>query len=366
MSLSMTKVPSLKGDAGVFGMINWLDVDECFEYEDTDISKQTRKEEILDTILSFCCGCIKDALRKPQGESMEALVNIWDVFMNVAQIIEWTDPFHDRLICLLLWTKEFEVLRRTIQPEEMNIRSSWECHRLVEVVHNSWKALIFAPHDTLSKQCNLASFTATAFAVGAHDWLGITALWYLHQALEISDRITVRLAPITIIWIRTAGAKLLTFSILKKNWENKSSDNGALDVASLQIPGILAQFAGVTYHGFSLERWFFWKERFECLSLDDDEETRIWARDTVGYMTQFDSMLCYGISEKAKMEGDSTLREKDKNKNLKTDGSKANKEGHGDYKIEADNNYDGQLTSTMEMATALENKRLRLLVRQKD
>ncbi|RAL60736.1 hypothetical protein DID88_009842 [Monilinia fructigena] len=362
----MMKVLSPQRDSDVSGMTNWLDLDESFEYGDIETSTQARKEEILDTILSFCCSYIKDTLRKPQGESMSALVNIWDVFMNVAQVIEWRDPFHDRLICLLLWTKEFEVLRRTIQPEEMNIRSSWECHRLVEVVQDSWKELIFAPHDTLVKQCNLASFTSTALAVGAHDWLGITALWYLHHALEMSDSMTVRLAPITIIWIRTAGAKLLTFSILKKKWENKSFENDALDVASLQIPGILAEVAGVTYHGFSLERWCFWKSRFERLSLDEDEETRIWAMDTVGYMTQFDSMLYYGMSEEVKMEGESTLRENDETKRQKTDGKKAKKEGHGYYKLEADENHDDQLASTMEIATALENKRLILLPRQKD
>ncbi|KAB8296960.1 hypothetical protein EYC80_002366 [Monilinia laxa] len=347
-------------------MMNWPDPDECFEYEDTEMSTRARKEEILDTILSFCCSYIKDTLRKPQDESMGALVNIWDVFMNVAQVIEWTDPFHDRLICLLLWTKEFEVLRRTIQPEEINTRSAWECHRLVEVVQDSWKELIFAPHDTLAKQCNLASFTSTALAVGSHDWLGITALWYLHQALEMSDSMTVRLAPTTIIWIRTAGAKLLTFSILEKKWENKNFDNDSLDVASLQIPGILAEVAGVTDHGFSLKRWFFWKSRFERLSLDEDEETRIWAMDTVGYMTQFDSMLYYGMSEGVKIEGESTLRERNENKRRKTDESKANKEGHVYCKLEADENDDGQLTSTMKMATALEDKRLRLLLRQKD
>ncbi|QSZ35196.1 hypothetical protein DSL72_008063 [Monilinia vaccinii-corymbosi] len=349
---------------GIPGLRRWLDLYECFDKEPSELLTQAKKEEMLDDILTFSCNCIKTALHKPQVESMEALVSIWAMFANVVQFIDWSDPFHDRLICLLLWTKEFEFLRKTVHPEEIGTRATWECHRLVEVVQNSWKELIFAPHNMVDKQCNLASFTATALAISSNDWLGIVALWYLHQALEISDLRAVRFAPVTIIWIRTAGAKLLTFSILRKKWNNENIAADALDLASMQIPGILAKLAGVTYHGFSLERWFFWKGRFERLAMNEDEETRKWASDTVGYMTQFDSMLDYGVSDEKLLEDESTLREKDENKMRRIDMGKAGKDGCGEKIIEDNSHCDGQLTVTVEIATSRENTRLSLPVRQ--
>ncbi|KAJ8065316.1 hypothetical protein OCU04_006007, partial [Sclerotinia nivalis] len=277
-----------------------------------------KKEVLLDAIFAFCCGFIKDALRKPQDKSKEALVSVWETFTEVAKNVEWDDPFHDRLICLLLWTKEFDVLRKSLRPQETKTRSAWEYYHLLNVMQNSWEELVFATHDTVAKQCNLASFTATALAIGTHDWIGITALWYLGEALETSDEKTIRLAPVTIIWIRTAGPKLLTFSMLKKKWNNQDVDKKVwVDVAWIQIPGKLAQEGGVTYHGFSLKRWMFWKSRFERLAQDVDEEIRAWATDTVDYMTEFDSMLGYNMMDKAKEEYESLDAPRDKVENVK-------------------------------------------------
>lgn len=283
-----------------------------------EVRTPQKREVLLDSIFAFCCGCIKDALRKPQKKSKEALASVWETFTEVAKNVEWNDPFHDRLICLLLWTKEFDVLRRSLRPQETKTDSEWQCEHLLGVMQNSWEELVFATHDTLAKQCNLASFAATALAIGTHDWVGITALWYLGEALETSDEKTMRLAPVTIIWIRTAGPKLLTFSMLEKKWRNQEiNEKVVIDVAWIQIPGKLAQEGGVTYHGFSLKRWMFWKSRFEKLAQDEDEEVRVWATDTVEYMTEFDSMLGYNLADEAKEESESPNVLRDKIENVK-------------------------------------------------
>ncbi|KAI9646025.1 hypothetical protein NHQ30_005463 [Ciborinia camelliae] len=321
---------------------------------------QKKREELLDDTLALCCVCIKDALRKPQDESKEALVSVWVIFTNTAQNIEWNDPFHDRLICLLLWTKEFDVLRRTLRPEEMKTRCSWECYHLVKVVQKSWKQLLFSNHDTIAKQCNLASFTATALAIGTHDWLGITALWYLRESLEMTDKRTVSLAPVTIIWIRTAGAKLLTFSILKKKWKNQDNDNDALNVEWLQTPGLLAKVAGVTEQGFSLRRWLFWKGRFERFAQDEcDEEMRAWATDTFEYMAEFDSMMTPEITksdcrDEAKTE---SLREKGEKREQKTGISRGDENNNGEQKVDTDSGRDDQRSLVKMMNLEIRNKR---------
>ncbi|CAD6442772.1 3739d150-4cb6-4a5b-a5c5-da150d8b04ad [Sclerotinia trifoliorum] len=289
---------------------------EFLRKKTSGVRTRHKRAVLLDAIFPFCCGYIKDALQKPQKESKEALVRVWETFTEVAKNVEWNDPFHDKLICLLLWTKEFDVLRKSLRPQERKTSSACDCDHLLGVMQNSWEELVFATHDTLTEQCNLASFTATALAIGTNDWIGITALWYLGEALETSDEKTMRLAPVTIIWIRTAGPKLLTFSMLKKKWSNQEIDQKALiDVAWIQIPGKLAQEGGVTYHGFSLERWMFWKSRFGMFAQDEDEEVRLWATDTVEYMTEFDSMLGYNMADEAKDESESlnVLRDKDEN-----------------------------------------------------
>ncbi|KAF7879479.1 hypothetical protein EAF04_000675 [Stromatinia cepivora] len=316
------------------------DVWELFEFfrkETPEGPTPQKKEVLLDAIFAFCCGCIKDALRKPQDKSKEALVSVWETFTDVAKNVEWDDPFHDRLICLLLWTKEFDVLRKSLLPQETKTKSAWECHHLLKVMQNSWEELVFATHGTVAKQCNLASFTATALAIGTHDWIGITALCYLREALEISDEKTIRLAPVTIIWIRTAGPKLLTFSMLKKKGNNQDVDEKALDgVTWIQIPGKLAQEGGVTYHGFSLKRWMFWKSRFERLAQDVDEEIRVWATDTVEYMTEFDSMLGYNMMDEAKEEYEllDALRDKIENVKPNKDIDRVDKNDNGEQKLD--------------------------------
>ncbi|ESZ93176.1 hypothetical protein SBOR_6455 [Sclerotinia borealis F-4128] len=310
-----------------------------------NLFKGKNKQQLMDDMIAFCRGRIKDSLQKPQDDSKEALVSVWKILTEAAQTVESNDPFHDKLICLLLWTGEFDVLRKSLHPEEIHTRSSWECHHLVKVMQNSWKELIFPAHDTIEKKCSLATFTAKALAMGTHDWLGISALWYLREALEMADKATIHLAPSTIIWIRIAGAKLLRFSVLEKKWDNHDLDREALDIVRIQTPGILAQRAGVTQDGFSLERWFFWKGRFENLAPDEDEESRAWAKDTVDYMTEFDSMLDYNMKGEPKAVDDSQDAVSEKVENTKQKRldlrllSRGDKEKNGEQRVEVDENF---------------------------
>lgn len=337
---------------------DYAELTAIVEKQHLDISTPQDKESLLDSIFEFCCGCIRDALQKPQDESKEALASIWETFTEVAQCVKWNDPFHDRLICLLLWTKEFDVLRRTLRTEEFGTRFSWECHYLVKVVQKSWGKLVFATHDTVVQQCSLASFTATALAVGSHDWLGITALWFLREALENNDTATIHLAPVTMIWIRTAGPKLLTFSVLRRKWENLDVGKDALNLTSIQTPGILAQRVGVTHGGFSLKRWRFWKERFESLAQDPDEETRAWAQDTVGYMTEFDSMLSYPMVNTVKVSGNTqdVLKERIENTKQKADVIENERDNIGRQNVNADDEYCGLKALEGAMREGCENE----------
>ncbi|MCJ1392939.1 hypothetical protein MMC18_005811 [Xylographa bjoerkii] len=235
---------------------------------DVDISNISSEEDMLDqltSIQSFSFRFIKDASRKLPAESeivQQGLHLLWYMFLETAKVYEHDSAFQEKLVSLLLWTKEFDSLHRSLHPTETGA-ASWESYRFADSLQESWEQLLKT--GTSSHQCNLAAFSAKALAVGiCRESIGLTVLWYLREALETDDETKViRLLPATVVWIEQCRHHLLTFSAMNQSSEEQSK-------AHLLALGALAQRADIDQHGFSIQRWLFWRRRLQELSHNAD------------------------------------------------------------------------------------------------
>ncbi|TGO18462.1 hypothetical protein BPAE_0382g00070 [Botrytis paeoniae] len=209
-------------------------------------------------IFDFCSVCPKNALQILQDESKEALIGRWEIFVEVTKNVYW--------------------VRMGILALGQNYAEGME-------------SLVFSTQDTVTEQYNLAAFAAIALSSGSHDWLSITALCCMREAIEVTRKRTISLAPVIILWILKVGSKVLSFSVFKRRWNNQAIGRRAFDLELTQIPGVLAQRPGVIYNRFSEKRWFFCKGRPEALTKDLNENTRVWAKDAIKHMTMFDSAV---------------------------------------------------------------------------
>ncbi|TEY53575.1 hypothetical protein BOTCAL_0244g00030 [Botryotinia calthae] len=117
-------------------------------------------------------------------------------------------------------------------------------------------------------------------------------MWYMRKALDITDKIRILLAA------------LLSSLIIQRKRNNQTIGENALDLELIHITEALAQRAGVTYTGLSVKRWLFCKGSLDALTQDLDENTCFWAKDTVEYTSELDSMQCRGITEENKAGGE--------------------------------------------------------------
>jgi Protein of unknown function (DUF3632) len=254
------------------------EVQEAFDAQVGEISSEEDKLNLLISIQSFSFHFIKDASREPSAESealQQGLHVLWHMFLETAKVLEKDDAIQEKLVSLLLWTKEFDSLRRSLHPIETTVMA-WESYRFADSLQASWELLLKT--GTISQQCNLAAFSAKALAVGiCRDSLGLTALWYLREALETDNETkAIALLPATIIWIEHCRHTLLTFSAINQSYEKQFK-------AYLLAPNALTRRADIDQHSFSLKRWLFWRRRLQELCRNADSAVAKEAKK--GFMT---------------------------------------------------------------------------------
>ncbi|KAL1851222.1 hypothetical protein Plec18170_006546 [Paecilomyces lecythidis] len=233
---------------------------EAFDAGLRDISTAVNKVDVLVSVKSFSLHFTKDAPRRESSDSKEIqqqLGALWSMFMETAKVLEEDNPFQEQLLSLLLWTKEFDSLHRSIHHTE-TVESAWELYPFGARLQTIWEELLRS--GTVAEQCNLAAFSAKALSVGlCREEISLTALWYLREALEANDEArTIALLPVVRIWFDYCRHTLLAFSFENHCYEDKSK-------LYLVAPGYLAQRANISQQGFSLKRWLFWKERLKQL-----------------------------------------------------------------------------------------------------
>lgn len=247
-----------------------LDHDACFRKQVIDgfvtaFSSDQDKLDQLISIRSFSLKFIQDASRRDLEESgavKKGLDVLWYMFIETAKAFDKDDPFQDKLVLLLLWTKELDSLRRGLHSNE-SATETWDFYGFHEYLQTSFEQVLTT--GTVSQQCNLAVFAAKALEVGiCRHSIGLIALWCMREVLETGDEAkAVSLLPISVAWLRHSSYSLLTFSALKM----PSADSYKADSLS---PGTFAQHLGVDEQGFSVERWLCWRQRLQELSHNTD------------------------------------------------------------------------------------------------
>ncbi|KAM0559803.1 hypothetical protein ACHAPJ_003750 [Fusarium lateritium] len=220
---------------------------EGFEKDIEDMDTSKDKQDLLISIQSFGFHFIKEPLKRPADAEtvQQGLDVLWQMFLKAGTAIDSSSPFQDRLVLLLLWTKQFDMFHKDIH----NVRGTakyWESYGFTESLQASWEQLVAT--GTTAQLCNLATFSAKVLSAGiCQDQLCSTALWYLREAIEMNNEAkTTRPLPAAVIWMDLGSHTLLKYS--------------SLDA------GPLAQDEGVNSQGFSLNRWLFWRRHFQRLS----------------------------------------------------------------------------------------------------
>ena len=267
----------------------------AFDAGISNISSDEDKLDQLTSIQSFSFHFIKDASRKPPAESesvQQGLQVLWHMFLETAQVFDKDSAFQEKLVVLLLWTKEFDSLYKSLHPTE-TATVSWESYRFADSLQASWEQLLTTGNT--SQQCNLAAFSAKALAVGiCPDSIGLTALWYLREALETDNEAkAISLLPATVVWLQQCGDNLLAFSARNQSHDEKSK-------AHLVALGPLAQKADIDRPGFSMKRWLVWRRRLQQLSHNADPAVAKEARKGFMSMINCGRDLDYDVPGEAK------------------------------------------------------------------
>ena len=143
-----------------------------------------------------------------------------------------------------------------------------------------WKHALLA--STISQQRNLAAFSSKVLAIDiGSDSPAQVTLWYLREALETEDEAkTITLLPTTIVWFENANISLLNFSVTNK-FSHKQDNSHLLGL------GALGHKSGIETHGFSINRWLFWRKRLQELSHYNDPKVAKEAKK--GFMVMISS-----------------------------------------------------------------------------
>lgn len=234
---------------------------EGFKDDIRQLATPDEKLGLLTSIQSFAFQIIRDATRPTsdkQESAQKGLDVLWYMFTETAKVLDKEDAIQDNLITMLLGTKQFDSFHKMLHPSEASV-STWESYGFADHLQEVWENGIVA--NKVLQQCNLATFSAKALALGiCDDSLGKCALWYLREALENDDDAkTLALLPAAVIWIEHARHKLFTLSLTNKSYEGSP-------VLSATSPGQLAQTANVEQYRFSMDRWLLWRRRLQKLS----------------------------------------------------------------------------------------------------
>ncbi|KAH7013020.1 hypothetical protein EDB80DRAFT_709230 [Ilyonectria destructans] len=260
-----------------------------------DVSTDQQKKDGLASIQSFIFTFITRPSTCPpvELESMQRNLDfLWHTFIEMAKALDKDDAFQEKLISLFLWMKEFDSLHKTLHQTETTALA-WESYGFADNLQASWEKLLGT--GTVSQQCNLAAFSAKALHLGIYrEALGLTALWFLREALETDDEAkTAALLPAAVVWFSHGRHKLLAFSVSGKTYEEDSKSH-------LVTPGTLARAANVDAHGFSIKRWLFWRQRLQELSHSADSAVAKEAKDGFMLMVSSGRELAYDVPGEAR------------------------------------------------------------------
>lgn len=230
-------------------------------------------------------------------EVAESLHDTWDELIHAAKVLPSMSSEHDRLVTLVLEVRELGLFTRPKKDATFgdghevavmpNGQRLWtDVPYLQQEFKLSWTTESMG--FTVAERESLAVLTAKLCASGvcATD-LACCALWLFRETLEKERPLTAQssgdraskdsyppiidLLPACVEWLKYGNHKLVKLSV--ENFRPVVSD----DEASTS-PGPLASQVNITQHGFSVQRWLFWRYRFGELYLQGGEQVAKLAR----------------------------------------------------------------------------------------
>lgn len=286
---------------------------------DEEIAQRSPDESpsgFLDTIKS-CIFLLNH--RTSRGEIIKSvdqdIHDIWHMFIEISKISHPEDATQERLVLLLLYAKSLGILPSRAPGDELpNITSHgmrvWtDLPNFALDMLGAWQR----SGEFLSAQrINFAAFTGRLIAIDAcGPDLSACAVWLLKEALEtqqISSRMTrdydsrlfaSELISACVMLLQHCGDKLLILCINNETLPQ-------VDPSLVEL-GDLARHSGVGRGGLNIERWLYWRKRFQLMSKFEDNSIREQG------MKGFNKMVCCGRHTGYTVVGEDKWWEKVKN-----------------------------------------------------
>ena len=251
---------------------------------------QNTYDILLDSVKEMVGYINADFRNQSEKHTRSDLRNLWSVVIQTAMTTPTNDDqAQDSLVKEVRRLGRSGSLRSDATPENGFLWYSYPL--LAEHVSDTWLDgwKWFKKEDTL----NLAAFTSRL--VEAHEHgpkLLFCALLVLRETLETRRRLNVKedgtetpvadLFPAAMAWFRIAGEKIANYCLDTVTIADEKDETEA----KLAAVGHVAANAGVSYPGFSPERWHFWEERLEMLSSVDDKEINEQAKKGKEFMDE--------------------------------------------------------------------------------
>jgi hypothetical protein len=192
-------------------------------------------------------------LRCDAGEArLEAMLwPAWQAVISAADMPD--DDARSRLVELIGAIRDRGILARPGGQECVvwDMRAHADLPVFGAQMRETWNSA--PPARSAQSWANLNAFAAQLTAVGID--FSIYAIWALREALEEDGPEIEQVLPAAVQWLRHAGPVL-----------GSRAAECAADVLGRDQPGRLGREAGLTGHGFTIERWDFWRRRLDDLA----------------------------------------------------------------------------------------------------
>ncbi|KAF5640043.1 uncharacterized protein FTJAE_4590 [Fusarium tjaetaba] len=250
-----------------------------------DLASDKEKQDLLISIKSFAFHFIKEPLNRPMAEFPTVQKNLdvlWNMFFKASAAIDSESLFQDRLVLLLLWTRQFDLVYKELYNGR-HVAGNWESYGFAQSLQVFWEELV--KEGSEAELRSLATFSAKVLAAGiCEEQISSTALWYMREALETSDDCTAKFLPGAAVWMEMCPHALLKDCVLKADKQQSSLNLGPL-----------AQDQRVDKAGFSMARWLFWRSRFQKISHHPDTSLAQLAKKGFMAMIHCGRDVDYGV-----------------------------------------------------------------------
>ncbi|CAI7658389.1 unnamed protein product [Penicillium manginii] len=276
------------------------------QFKNERSNPQETWQGLYDEAISIGSQFVNSELEVTQIE--ERIHDLWDELIHAAIAIPTGSAEHDRLVTLVLNTREMGILLRrgestdphgcgeeAILPNEQRL---WvDLPYFIEDVQAFWiQESVFL---TAPERENLATWTAKICASGVFaNELSSVALWLFKETFEISRRSdksepggnaelssVVELLPACTAWMQFNNFKLVKLAVA--NYESQSMNETSL--GALTVLGELVKNVQMPANGFSIPRWIFWRQRLKDLHKGGDAQMAKMTRAC------FEAMILTGV-----------------------------------------------------------------------